>query len=237
VLRLHRSPTRGPRPLRQHWRLSPRPVLLLCHSLPLALALPVVVVAAVVAAVVVPGVVPVATHRRRDPSRVRLGPLFTTRGQGASPCGRSRGQALRLGPRRPCSLVRSQGSPSPLLALDLDTCRFVVAHATGYSTVRAGWLGRGHPGCLPDSYSDSADGSRVDRGHRCYLPHHPRPWYTHLCSPSFFLSPFVHHGGEWLVSSCHICGCRQPSRLFSHSRCSCRSFFGPLSSFYSSVYC
>jgi hypothetical protein len=133
VLRLHRSPARGPRPLRQHWRNSPRPVHLLRHSLPLALALPVrawaagvevveagavVVVAAVVAAVVVvvvvPAVVPVATHRRRDPSRVRLGPLSTTRGQGTSPCGRSRGQALRLGPRRPCSLVRSQGSPSPL---------------------------------------------------------------------------------------------------------------------------
>ena len=122
------------------------------------------------------------------------------------------------------------------VALDLDACRFVVAHAAGYSTVRAGWLGRGRPGCLPDSHSDSADGSRVDRGHRCYLPHHSRPWYTHLCSPSF-LSPFVHHGGEWLVSSCHICGCRRPSRLFSHSRCSCRSFFGPQSSFYSSVYC
>jgi hypothetical protein len=42
----------------------------------------VVVVAAVVAAVVVvvPAVVPVATHRRRDPSTVRLGPLSTTRG-------------------------------------------------------------------------------------------------------------------------------------------------------------
>jgi hypothetical protein len=129
VLRLHRSPARGPRPPRQHWRLSPRPVHLLRHSLPLALVLPgrawaagvevaavgaVVVVVAVVAAVavvVVPAVVPVATHRRRDPSRVRLGPLSTIRGQGASPSGRSRGQVLRLVPRRPCSLVRSQGSP------------------------------------------------------------------------------------------------------------------------------
>jgi hypothetical protein len=128
VLRLHRSLARGPR---QHWRLSPRPVHLLRHSLPLALVHPgrawavgvevaeagaVVVVAAVVAAVVVvvvvvPAVVPVATHRRRDPSRVRLGPLSTTRGQGASPCGRSRGQVLRLIPRRPCSMVRSRGSP------------------------------------------------------------------------------------------------------------------------------
>jgi hypothetical protein len=121
------------------------------------------------------------------------------------------------------------------VALDLDACRFVVAHAGVCSTVRGGWLGRGRAGCLPDSHSDSVNGSRVDREHRCYLPHHSRPWYTHLCSPSF-LSPFVHHGGEWLVSSCHICGCRRPSRLFSHSRCSCRSF-GPQSSFHSSFYC
>jgi hypothetical protein len=40
-------------------------------------------VTAVVVVVVVPAVVPVATHRRRDPSRVPLGPLSTTRGQGA----------------------------------------------------------------------------------------------------------------------------------------------------------
>jgi hypothetical protein len=137
VLRLHRSPARGPRPPRQHWRLSPRPIHLIHHNLPLALIHPgragaarvevvetgavVVVVAVVVAVVVVVSVVaPVATHRRRDPSRVRLGPLSTIRGQGASPCGRSRGQVMRLVPRWPCSLVRSrgsprrQGSPSPL---------------------------------------------------------------------------------------------------------------------------
>jgi hypothetical protein len=201
----------------------------------------VVVVAAVVAAVAVvvavPAVVPVATHRRRDPNRVHLGPLTTTRGQGASPCGRSRGQVLRLVPRRPCSLVRSRGSPLPLrrpgprrLPLRRGPRRRLLHR-------RAGWLGRGRPGYLPDSHSDSADGSRVDRRHRCYLPHHSRPWYTDLYSPSFFLSPFVHHGGEWLVSSCHICGCRRPSRLFSHSRCPCRSFFGPQSSLYSSFYC
>jgi hypothetical protein len=130
VLRLRRSPARGPRPPRQHWRLSPRPVHLLRHSLSLVIVLPgrawaagvgvaevgvVVVVAAVVAAVaavaavVVPAVVLVATHRR--PNRVRLGPLSTTRGQGASPCGRSRGLVLRLVPHRPCSLVRHRGSP------------------------------------------------------------------------------------------------------------------------------
>jgi hypothetical protein len=40
VLRLHRSPAQGPRPPRQHWRLSPRLVLLLRHSLSLAIALP-----------------------------------------------------------------------------------------------------------------------------------------------------------------------------------------------------
>jgi hypothetical protein len=121
------------------------------------------------------------------------------------------------------------------VALDLDTCRYVVAHAAGCSTVWASWLGHGRPCCLLDSYSDSADGSRVDRGHWCYLPHHSQPWYTHLCSPSF-LSFFVHHGGEWLVSSYHIRGCRRRSRLFSHSRCSCRSFFGPQSSLYSPFY-
>jgi hypothetical protein len=71
----------------------------------------VVAIAAVVVVVVVPAVVPVAMHRRRDPSRVRLDPLFTTRGQDTSPCGRSRGQVLRLVPRRPCSLLRSRGSP------------------------------------------------------------------------------------------------------------------------------
>jgi hypothetical protein len=109
---------------------TPRPVHLLRHSLPLALihpgragavgaevaeAVAVVAVAAVVAAVVVvvavPAAVPMATHRRRDPSRVPLGPPSTTRGQGASPCGRSRGQVLRLVPRRPCSPVRRRGSP------------------------------------------------------------------------------------------------------------------------------
>jgi hypothetical protein len=143
-----------------------------------------------------------------------------------------------LPPPIPPPPVRSRGSPRLRLsvALDLDTCRFVVAHAAGCSTVRTGWLGHGRPGCLPNSHSDSVDGSRVDRGHRCYLPHHSQPWYTHLCSPSFFLSSFVHHGGEWLVSSYHICGCHRHSRLFSHSRCSCRSFFGPQSSFYSSFY-
>jgi hypothetical protein len=75
----------------------------------------VVVVAAVVVAVVrvvlVPAVVLVAAHRHRDPNRVRLGPLSTTRGQGASPCGRSRGLFPRLVPRWPCSLVHSRGSP------------------------------------------------------------------------------------------------------------------------------
>jgi hypothetical protein len=82
VLRLHRSPARGPRPPRQHWPLSPRTIHILRHSLPLAIVLlgrawaagveavamgAVVVVVAVVAAVagvvVVPAVVPVATHR------------------------------------------------------------------------------------------------------------------------------------------------------------------------------
>jgi hypothetical protein len=199
----------------------------------------VVVVAAVVAAVavvvLVPAVVPVAAHRHRDPSRVRLGPLSTTRGQGASPCGRSRGLVLKLVPRWPCSLVRRRGSPSPLRRP--GPRRLPLHRGPRHRLLhRPDWLGRGRPGCLPDSHSDSTDGSRVDRGHRCYLPHHSGPWYTHLCSPSSFLSPFVHHGGKWLVSSCHICGCRRPSRLFSHSRCSCRSFFGPQSSFYSSVY-
>jgi hypothetical protein len=119
VLRLHRSPARGPRPPRQHWRLSPRPVLLLRHSLPLALVLPgrawaagvEVAEAGAVVVGVAPAMVPVATHRRRDPRRVRLGPLSTTRGPVASPCGRSRGPVLTLVPRRSCSLVRNRGSP------------------------------------------------------------------------------------------------------------------------------
>jgi hypothetical protein len=160
---------RGPRPPQQHWRLSPQPVHLLRPSLPLALINPgragatgvevaeagaVVAVAAVVVVVVVPAMVPVATHRRRDPSRVRLGPLSTIRGQGASPCGRSRGQVLRLVPRRPCSLVRSRGShrrrgsPSPLrrpgprrLPLHRGPRRRLLH--------RPGWLVGMRPPCLP----------------------------------------------------------------------------------------
>jgi hypothetical protein len=258
VLRLHRSPAQGPRPPRQHWRLSPRPVHLLRHSLPLALVLPgrawaagvevaeagaVVVVAAVVAAVVVaPAVVPVAAHRRRVPAGCALAhfppPVVRTHLHMAVPGAQFR-RSSPGGHVRWCAIgvhlavgVRLRLS----IALALDTCRFVVAHVAGYATVRTDWLGRGRPGCFLDSHSDSADGSQVDCGHRCYLPHHSQPWYTHLCSPSF-LSPFIYHGGEWLVSSCHICGCRRLSRLFSHSRCSCRSFFSPQSSFYSSVYC
>jgi ribosomal protein S18 acetylase RimI-like enzyme len=105
----------------------------------------VVVGAVVVMLVLVPAVVPVAALRHRDPNRVRLGPLFTTRGQGASPCGRSRGLFLRLVPRWPCSLVHSRGSPRRRLSIALDSvaCRFIVAHAArysiaGYSTVWAG---------------------------------------------------------------------------------------------------
>jgi hypothetical protein len=140
-----------------------RPVHLLCHTLPLALIHPgragavgvevadagAVAIAAVVAVVVVvvPAVVPVAPHRRRDPSRVRLGPLFTTRGQGASPCGCSRGQVLRRVPRRPCSLVRSQGSPWPLcrpgprhLPPCLGPCRRLL-HRPGWLVgTRSPWL-------------------------------------------------------------------------------------------------
>jgi hypothetical protein len=138
----------------------------------------VVVVAAVVAVVVVPAVVPMATHRRWDPSRVRLGPLSTTRGQGASPCGRSRGQVLRLVPRWPCSLVHSRGSPrhrgSPSPLSRPGSRRLPLRRGPRCRLLhRLGWLvGTRPPGCLLDSHSDSADGSRVDREHRCYLPHH-----------------------------------------------------------------
>jgi hypothetical protein len=171
VLRLHRSPAWGPRPPRQHWWLSPRPVHLLRHSLPLALIHPgragaagvevaeagavVVVVAVVVAVVVVvPAVVPMATHRRRDPSRVHLVPLSTTRGQGASPCGHSRGQVLRLVPRRPCSLVRSRGSlrrrgsPSPLRRP--GPRRLPLRHGPRRRLLhRPGWLVGTRPPWLP----------------------------------------------------------------------------------------
>jgi hypothetical protein len=37
-----------------------------------------------------------------------------------------------------------------------------------------------------------------------------------LSSPSF-LSPFVHHGRQWLVSSCHVRGCHWHSWLLSSS--------------------
>jgi hypothetical protein len=58
------------------------------------------------------------------------------------------------------------------VALDIVAYHFVVDHAAGRTPVRADWLGRGRPGCLPDSHSDSANGSQVDHGHWCYLPHH-----------------------------------------------------------------
>jgi hypothetical protein len=104
------TPTRPPTPSQS--ALGPHQPGLSMAGVEVAEAGAVVAVAAVV--VVVLAVVPVATHRRRDPNKVRLGPVSTTCGQGASPCGRSRGQVLRLVPRRPCSLVRRRGSPSPL---------------------------------------------------------------------------------------------------------------------------
>ena len=64
---------------------------------------------------------------------------------------------------------------------------------------------------------DSSSRPRLDRRLGCYLPHHPQPWYTLFCSSSFFLPPFVHHGRQWFVSSCHFRGCRSHSWLFSSS--------------------
>jgi hypothetical protein len=190
VLRLHRSPARGPRPPRQHWRLSRRPVLLLRHSLPLAIVLPGRAWAARVVVAEVGGWSSPPWwrrwrwywwFRRRCPwQRTSPGtpagcalahfPPPVVRAHlhvaipGARFCGSSPGGHVRwcaAGVRPPLSV-----------ALDSIACHFVVAHAADPSSVRAGSLGRGRPGCLPDSHSDSADGSRVDRGHRCYLPHH-----------------------------------------------------------------
>jgi hypothetical protein len=105
-----------------------------------------------------------------------------------------------------CSLVRSRGSPrcrgspSPLRrpgGLDLDACRFLVAHAAGCSTVRAGWLGRGRPGCLPDSHSGSADG--VPSGSRTLvLPTTPLP--TPVYSPLFALLPLFLRPSWWRMA-------------------------------------
>jgi hypothetical protein len=90
----------------------------------------------------------------RNPSRVRLGPLSTTRGQGTSPCGRSRGQVLRLIPRRPCSLVRSRGSPrrrgSPLPLRHPGPRRLPLCRGPRRRLLhRPGWLVGTRPPWLP----------------------------------------------------------------------------------------
>jgi hypothetical protein len=171
VLRLPCSSACGPRPPRQLWWLSPRPVLLLRQAIVppghtwaagvagAEVGVVVVVAAVMVVVVLVPAVVPVAALRHRDPNRVHLGPLSTTRGQGASPCDHSRGLFLRLVPRWPCSLVpsrgspRRRGSPPPLhrpglhrLPLHRGSRRPLLHHRLLH---RLGWLVGTRPPWLP----------------------------------------------------------------------------------------
>ena len=82
---------------------------------------------------------------------------------------------------------------------------------------RAGRLGPSGLGALLQHYGPNTFcRPRVDRRLGCYQPHHPRPWYTLVCSPSF-LSPIVHHGRQWPASSYHVHGCHWHSWLLSSS--------------------
>ena len=57
----------------------------------------------------------VGATRRQHLHGVHPGPLSTTRGQGASPCGLSRLPVVSLTRRWPCSLVLHLPAPTPLL--------------------------------------------------------------------------------------------------------------------------
>jgi hypothetical protein len=65
------------------------------------------------------GVVAVEATRHRRLHGVHPGPLSTTRGRGASPCGPFRLPAVRLARRRPCSLVLLRGFTQRLRGLHL----------------------------------------------------------------------------------------------------------------------
>jgi hypothetical protein len=85
-------------------------------------------------------------------------PTFHHPWSGASPCGRSRGQVLRLVPRWPCSLVRSRGSPhrrgspSPLRRPGLR--RLPLRRGPRRRLLlRAGWLVGTRPPWLPSRLS------------------------------------------------------------------------------------
>ena len=133
-----------------------------------------VVVAGDVVEVLAVGAPPLCLHHGVLP-----GPPFITPGPGASPCGPSRLLVASLA-RPPCLLVPLQGST-----------QFSMDYTSRRSRLGPGGLGALLQHYGPDTYCRP----RVDRRLGCYLPHHPGPWYTLFCSPSF-LSPFVHHGRQ-----------------------------------------
>ena len=182
---------------------------------------------AVAAAVAVEGdvvrVLALGVTRRQRLHGAHPDPLSTTRGRGASLCGPSRLPAVSLTRQRPCLLVLLQGFPLRLRGLHLPAPHLGLSVGT-----RRLWL-------LPHHGPDTAYRSRLDCRFGCHLPHYSRPWYTLLRPPSF-LSPFVHHGRKWFMSSCQICGCRWRSWFFSSSWCSRCTFYGWQPSFYSSIY-
>ena len=122
---------------------------------------------------------------------------FTTHGQGASPCGRSRLPVVSLARRRPCSLVLPHGSPQRPRGRHLPV------------GTRQPW---------PNFFSTMALTPLVgpewvtDFGATYHTT--PNLGILFFCSPSVFLSSFVHYGRKWVVSSCHICGCRRPHGSF-----------------------
>ena len=81
------------------------------------------VVAAVAAEGDVERVLAVGATRRRLLHGPHSGPLSTTRGQGASPCGLSRLLAVSLARRQPSSLVLLRGFPQRLRGLHLPVPR------------------------------------------------------------------------------------------------------------------
>jgi hypothetical protein len=109
-----------------------------------------------------------------------------------------------------------RGCPSGVLSTGVppdDPVGHTFRRLTG-----AGRLESGGPGTLLLHLGlDTSCRPGVDRRLGCHLPHHPGLRYTLFYLSSFFLTPFVYHGRQWLMSSCHVRGYRRCPRLFSPS--------------------